>query len=116
VFSRVKHTSLLCQVRYQDFTRVDPTKRHKLRTLSCIYIGDVKHDAASEIAGIIVLYLLTLANRNHPICVALPKVDKGSTVADCRVLLSPTVSLTNVANVNDPLKFYKIVLKGNSCQ
>jgi hypothetical protein len=110
VFSRVKHTSLLCQVRYQDFTRVDSTKKTQ------IYIGDVKHDAASEIAGIIMLYLLTLANRNNPICVALPKVAKASTVADCRVLLSPTVSLTNVANINDPLKFYKIVLKGNSCQ
>ncbi len=28
---------------------------------------------------------------------------KASTVADCHVLLSLMVSLTNVANVNDPL-------------
>jgi hypothetical protein len=48
-------------------------------------------------------YLLTLANRNYPICVASLKVAKASTVADCRVSLSPTVLLTNVANVNYPL-------------
>ena len=41
-------------------------------------------------------------NRNDPICVALPKVAKASTVADCHVSLLPMVSLTNVANVNDP--------------
>jgi hypothetical protein len=68
--------------------------------LSRIYIGNVKRNVARIITGIIVLYLHTLANRNYPICVALPK---ASTVADCRVSLSLTVSLTNVANVNDPL-------------
>jgi hypothetical protein len=31
-------------------------------------------------AGIIAPYLLTLANRNHPICVVLPKVAKARTV------------------------------------
>jgi hypothetical protein len=71
--------------------------------LSYIYIGNVKRNVARNITGIITLYLLTLANRNYPICVALPKVAKASTVVDCRVSLSPTVSLTNVANVNDPL-------------
>jgi hypothetical protein len=52
------------------------------------------------------LYLLTLANRNYPICVASPKVTKASTVADCRVTLLPTVLFKNVANVNDPIFFY----------
>ncbi len=50
-------------------------------------------------------------NRNDPICVALPKVAKESTVPDCRVSLLPMVLLTNVANVNDPLAF---VLLGNT--
>ncbi len=37
----------------------------------CVYISDV--------AGDIAPYLLTLANRNNPICVAPPKVAKAST-------------------------------------
>jgi hypothetical protein len=56
-----------------------------------------------DIAGIITPYLLTLANRNDPISVATPKVDKASTAPWHRLPLSPAVSLTNVANVNDPL-------------
>jgi hypothetical protein len=52
------------------------------RRLSCIYIGNVKRDAVCNIAGVIVLYLLSLANRNYPICVTSPKVAKASTVAD----------------------------------
>ncbi len=51
-------------------------------------------------------YLLTLANRNYRICVALPKVAKASTVVDCHVSLLPTVLFKNVANVNDPIFFY----------
>ncbi len=42
-------------------------------------------------------------NRNDPICAASPKVAKASTVVDCHVSLLPKVSLTNVANVNDPI-------------
>jgi len=72
------------------------------RRLSCVYIGDVKCDVVHNIAGVIMLYLLALANRNYPICVTSPKVAKASTVADCRLSLSPTISLTNVTNVNDP--------------
>jgi hypothetical protein len=59
-----------------------------------------------DIGGIITLYLLTLANRNYPICVASLKVAKTSTVANCRVSLLPTVLFKNVANVNDPILFY----------
>ncbi len=73
------------------------------RRLSCVYIGNVKCDAVCNIAGVVVFYLLTLANRNYPICVTLPKVAKASTVVDCRLSLSPTISLTNVANVNNLL-------------
>jgi hypothetical protein len=54
------------------------------------------------IARDIELHILTLANRNDPICVASPKVTKGSAVMDYRVSLLPTVSVTNVNNVNDP--------------
>ncbi len=39
-----------------------------LRHLSRIYIGDIQHNIARNIAGIIAPYLLTLANRNYPIC------------------------------------------------
>ncbi len=63
--------------------------------LSCVYIGDVKRD--------FVPYLLTLANRNDDICIAPPKVAKASQVKCCHLSLSLAVSLTNVANVNDPL-------------
>jgi hypothetical protein len=56
-----------------------------------------------NIAGVIVPYLLALVNRNDPICVALPKGAKTSTVKRHRLSLSPAVLLTNVTNVNDPL-------------
>ncbi len=71
--------------------------------LTHVYIGDVKCDVACNIASIITFYLLTLANRNYPICVKSSKVAEASTVVDCHVSLLPTVSLTNVANVNIPL-------------
>ncbi len=41
-----------------------------------VYIGDVKHNVAHDVAP----YLLTLANRNDPICVVSPKVAKASTI------------------------------------
>ncbi len=56
----------------------------------------------------IALYILTLANRNDPICVVLPKVVKASTGAS----LFPTVLLTNVTNVNDP--FQGVLMKGKA--
>ena len=37
-------------------------------------------DIPCDIAGIIAPYLLTLANRNDPISVAMPKVTKASTI------------------------------------
>jgi hypothetical protein len=39
------------------------------RRLSCVYIGDVKRNVVHNITGVIRLYLLSLANRNYPICV-----------------------------------------------
>ncbi len=48
--------------------------------LSYVYIGDVKCDVVCDVTHDIMPYLLTLANRNNPICVALPKVAKASTV------------------------------------
>ncbi len=50
--------------------------------LSCVYVGDVKRDVARDIPGDIAPYLLTLANRNNPICVAPPKVAKASNEGD----------------------------------
>ncbi len=47
-------------------------------SLSCVYIGDVQHDIAHDKARDIAPYLVTLANRNDPICVASPKVAKAS--------------------------------------
>ncbi len=92
------------QVKASTFGQSADNEKYFFHTLlSYIYIGNVKCNVARNITGIIALYLHTLANRNYPICVALPKVAKASTVADCRVSLSPTVLLTNVANVNDPL-------------
>ncbi len=64
--------------------------------LSCVYIGDVKRDIARCHAP----YLLTLANRNNPNCVTSPQGGQGKY---SQVSLSLTVSLINVANVNDPL-------------
>jgi hypothetical protein len=50
--------------------------------LRYIYTGDIKHDIVRDvmryIAGIILPYFLTLANRNDPNSVAPPKVAKAS--------------------------------------
>ncbi len=72
-----------------------PDAQNIVHTLSCVYISDVAHDVAP--------YFLTLANRNDPACVAPPKVAKTSKVKSCHLSLSLVVSLTNVANVIDPL-------------
>ena len=47
--------------------------------------------------------LLTLANRNNPICVALPKVAKASTVVTVVCHCRPQFCFTNFDSVNDPL-------------
>ncbi len=46
---------------------------------SCLH-WRVKHDVTSNVARNVTPYLLTLANRNDPICVAPPKVAKASKV------------------------------------
>ncbi len=67
----------------------------------------------------IVLVLATLSNVTQLglflFLVTLLEVAKASTVraaqGDCRVLLSPTVSLTNVPNVKDPIEMILSVLR-----
>ncbi len=54
--------------------------------LSHVYIGDVKCDVVCNVGHDVTPYLLTFANRNNTICVALPKVAKASTVK-CRSCL-----------------------------
>ncbi len=56
----------------QGFLSYNFEYKCSFKCLSCIYIGDAKHDVAS--------YFLALANRNDPICVAPLKVAKASTV------------------------------------
>ncbi len=41
--------------------------------LSCIYIVDVKCNVACNVEHDVAPYLLTLVNRNNPICVASPR-------------------------------------------
>ncbi len=45
------------------------------------YIGNVKWDHVHDNAGDSGTYLLTLANRNDPTCVASSKVSKASTIS-----------------------------------
>jgi hypothetical protein len=47
---------------------------------SKVYIGDIKHHITLDITGIILPYLLTLANRNNPISLTTPKVAKAITL------------------------------------
>ncbi len=61
------------------------------------------HNIALDIAGIILPYLLTLANRNDPISVAIPKVAKASTIADIACCCCRLYCLKYNANVNYPL-------------
>ncbi len=60
--------------------------------LRIVYIGDVKRDIAP--------YLLTLANRNNPICVASPKVAMASTLVVTSVGVFARDIALNIANVN----------------
>jgi len=48
--------------------------------LSGVYIGEVQCNIVRDNANDFMPYLLTLADRNDPICVVLPKVAKASTV------------------------------------
>ncbi len=53
---------------------------------SWVYIGKVKRDIMHDYVCNIMPYILTLANRNDPICVVLPNVAKASSVT-CRCRL-----------------------------
>jgi hypothetical protein len=68
--------------------------------LRIIYIGDVKRDNTRDNVGDSGTYLLSLANRNDPICVASFKVAKASTISvDVTGIIMGIIGLT-FANVN----------------
>jgi hypothetical protein len=49
-------------------------------------------------------YLLTLADRNDPICVAPPKVAKASTIVTVPCRSHQLFHLKNIANVHEPIR------------
>jgi hypothetical protein len=65
-----------------------------------IYLGDILHNIVRDIAGVIAPCLLTLANRNDPICVASPKVDKASTIHVAVTSIIAGVIVLTFANGN----------------
>jgi hypothetical protein len=68
--------------------------------LRIVYIADVKRDNAHDNASHSNTYLLTLANRNDPICVALSKVAKASTISVAVAGIIAGVITLTFANVN----------------
>ncbi len=70
--------------------------------LSHIYLGNIQHDIACDIASIITPYLLTLANRNDPISGAMPKVVKASTIVAVTCRFRRCYLLKYNANVDEP--------------
>ncbi len=60
------------------------------------YIGDVKGNVARNVTP----YLLTLDNRNDPICVVLPKVAKESTISVAVAGSIAGVITLTFANIN----------------
>jgi hypothetical protein len=69
-------------------------------SLRIINIGNVKHNNACDNAGDSNTYLLTMANRNNPICVKSSKVAKASaTSVDVASIIMGIIVLT-FANVN----------------
>ncbi len=68
--------------------------------ISIIYIGDVKHDNARDNASNSDTSLLTLANRNDPICVTSSKLAKASTISVAVVGIIAGVITLTFANVN----------------
>ncbi len=78
------------------------------RNLRIVYIGDVKHDNARDNAGDSGTYLLTLANRNDPICATSSKVAKASTISVAVAgIIAGVISLT-FTNVNTALRMFMI--------
>ncbi len=68
--------------------------------LRIVYIGDVN---SRNNAGDSNTFLLTLANRNAPICVALSKVAKASTISVAVAGVIAGIIALTFANVNYPL-------------
>ncbi len=71
--------------------------------ISPVYIGNVKDNVALNVACDIAPYLLTLANKNDPISVAMPKVAKASTIVAVACCCRQRYHLKYNANVNYPL-------------
>ncbi len=71
--------------------------------LRIVYIGDVKHDNTRDNAGNSDTYLLTLANRNDPICVKSAKVTKASTISVAVTNVIVGVIALTFTNVNTAL-------------
>jgi hypothetical protein len=64
-----------------------------------IYIGDVKRNVARHVTHDVTPCLLTLANRNDPICVVSPKMAKASTTCVAVAVagvIAGTIALTFV--------------------
>ncbi len=77
-------------------------KRRKF-VLCTIYIGNVKRDVVHNVARDVAPYILTLANRNDPICVVSPKVAKASKISVAVTgVISGIIALT-FDNVNTVL-------------
>jgi hypothetical protein len=77
------------------------------KPLRIVYIGDVKRDNARDNAGNSDTYLLTLANRNDPICVASSKVAKAITISvPVASIIAGIITLT-FTNVNKVLETHQ---------
>jgi hypothetical protein len=72
----------------------------QVRLLRIVYIGEVQRDNAHDNAGNSDTYLLTLANRNDPICVASSKVAKASTISVAVTGIIAGIIVLTFANVN----------------
>jgi len=77
----------------------DQWANNQLPLLSRVYIGDVLRD----IVGVIMPNSLTLAIRNVPISVALPKVAKASTIVTVACCCCWHYCLKYIANLHRPL-------------
>ncbi len=69
-------------------------------SLRIVYIGNVKHNNARDNALDSNTYLLTLANRNDPICVMSSKVAKASTISVAVASIIMGIIALTFANVN----------------
>ncbi len=74
------------------------------KPLRIVYIGDVKRDNARDNAGNSDTYLLPLANRNDPICVASSKEAKAITISVPVASIIAGVIAHTFTNVNKVLE------------